>query len=244
MPEMRQSPRTNTEEIVRKFNEADAIMSAETSSGSSSSSDRKVEVVDIRYEELSSDNLRVAQELVEKVFALEKGVAAADLEHQVHKQGTEAEREIPEGSGEAYNEQHWIARDKAGKLLGITGRYDVAGDKPEHFWLGWFALAPELRGSGLGAALFDKVSSEGRSDGKTVLYIISSDHSDMAGNAKFYHRNSCPIVAVLNKSGSHVSKETDLSDEIIKELRQEYGSFIRDGVNIFVRKKDIKFSSE
>ena len=95
-----------------------------------------------------------------------------------------------------------------------------------------------------GAALFDKVISEGRSDGKTVLYVISSDHPDMAGNTKFYHRNGCPIVAVLNKSGSHVSKETDLSDEIIKELRQEYGSFIRDGVNIFVRKKDVVSSSE
>lgn len=62
----------------------------------------------------------------------------------------------------------------------------------------------------------------------------------MEGNAKFYHKSGFPIVAVLNQNGiSRGAESRNLPQSVVRKMREDYGSFIDDGVNIFIRRRPL-----
>ena len=198
--------------------------------------DHKIEARELSFEPLSPDNAEEVEKLVDEVFAYEKGGAGI---HVMVKSGV-VEIVAPEKIGKDYNEHYWVVRDGEGKTVGITGFNEVSGDKAEHCWLGWFALIPELRGEGLGSALLEKVISEARSLKKEALYIVATDLSEMKGNEKFYDKNGCEVVEVIDKNGIHVEKETGLPREVVKAIQEDYNEdFIKIGIKIFIRRKEL-----
>ncbi|OGG74107.1 hypothetical protein A3A40_01775 [Candidatus Kaiserbacteria bacterium RIFCSPLOWO2_01_FULL_54_20] len=227
------------EDVVKKFNEADAHAveaSALAKTQDSGQQGSALESMKLQFEPLSPENLAQAKTLCDTVFALEGDAAARDLESSL----LPIDRR-PVSDAMYSEKRYWIVRDSSGKAVGITGMYGLAGDKPEHCWLGWFALMPGLTGHRLGTQMLDHTMREAGKEGKTDLYVISSDHPDMAGNAKFYRENRCPIVAVLNNSGNHISKDgAELSQPLIRGTREHYQSFIDQGVNIFIRRRSIE----
>ena len=219
------------EQIVQSFNEADVKRVEEAARMKPTSVRQETfEAMQLQFEKLSPENLEEAKVFADKVFTLEGDAASKNLEAIIAR----------EANPLAGNQNYWIAKDVAGNLAGITGLYELTGDRTEHCWLGWFALQPELRGRSVGTKMLDFTIREAVAQKKTDLYIAASDHPDMAGNAKFYHQNSCPIVAVLNSSGNHIGSEArELSQPIIRGIRDYYQTFIDAGFNMMIRRRSI-----
>lgn len=88
----------------------------------------------------------------------------------------------------------WTALSPGGEVLGVTGLYAVAGDR-EALWLGWFCVAPEARGQGIGGALLDFSIAEARRSGRRLLRLhTSTDAGERAAQA-LYDSRGLRIVA-------------------------------------------------
>ena len=234
MVEFERNAEAEGQRVVETFNTVDARMVQKGAKERVDLTEREgQEAVRLSFEPLSVKNLEEAQALCNVVFALEGETASKDLESSLSRVSN-ADTTFTEGL-------YWLAKDSSGRVAGITGVYGLVGDKPQHCWLGWFALKPSLRGHTLGTQMLEFTMKEAEKQEKTNLYIISSDHPDMAGNAKFYHQNDCPIVAVLNSFGSHVGTDgRQLPQSIIRGTREHYRSFIDGGVNIFIRRRKLE----
>lgn len=204
--------------------------------------DQKVESSELVFEPLSPANAEEAMELVDKIFAYEKGGAGI---HILVKSGV-VEVVAPEKTGKDYKEHYWVVRNGNGRAIGITGLNEVSGDKAEHCWLGWHGLVPEMRGKGLGAILLERVVAEARSLGKRELFIVSTDLPEMQGNRKFYEKNGCEIVETIDKSNSRVHKDAGLSREIVREIQKDHQGLFEEmpEMKVFIWKKDLKSSTE
>ena len=193
-----------------------------------------VEGMKIRFEALTEQRLPQVTALVNEVFALEGDTAGKDLATAIGV--------IDRSNAAAMytDARYWVALDDANNVIGVTGIYGLANDLQEHSWLGWFAVKPELHGQRAGEKMIEFTTEEARKAGKTDLFIITTDHPDMAGNAMFYHRNQCPVVAVLDSAGNHIGNEgKTLPLQVIRANREYYQSFIDEGLRVMIRRRKL-----
>ncbi len=228
----------NDQKVVDHFNQSDAgwVQASEMVKAQKELSDAKLEMIEVSFERLSRDNVDEAKKMMDEVFALEKGLAGRDLESQIYP-----DRHTDIAHGTEINKNYWIVKNEVGEMIGITGFSGFEDDKAEHCWIGWFGLKPGIRGGDLGAQLLDKIMQEAITQGKTEMYTITSDHQDMAGNAKFYHQNGFPIVTVLDQRGAHRGMGSEkLSQPMVRKMQEDYAGFVETGVNIFIRHRELK----
>jgi len=173
---------------------------------------------ELTFEYLDLSNMEEAKKFVGQVFAYEKQIAEDHIEKKAEIVDILPQREI----GKDYRERYWIVRDENNKMIGITGFNELSGDEPDHCWLGWFALDPALRGKGLGRALLEKVETEALAAGKKELFIVTTDLPSMKGNAAFYEKEGCSVIAVIKKDTVEV-KENVVSDAVLDAIQKDHG---------------------
>jgi GNAT superfamily N-acetyltransferase len=110
---------------------------------------------------LSKNKLDEAISLVAKIFPdrEDRKIARINLEESL----------FLKNSGKWY----WVAADKSGKLVGVTGLYLDAKDE-DVIWLGWFGVHPEYRRLGIGSCLLEYTSGEAKRRGFNCLKIYTS----------------------------------------------------------------------
>ncbi|MFN3482919.1 MAG: GNAT family N-acetyltransferase, partial [Rhabdaerophilum calidifontis] len=67
----------------------------------------------------------------------------------------------------------WLAVAEE-RVVGMVGLYAQVADRHEANWLGWFCVAPERRGCGLGRRLMDLALAEARASGRRFLRLYTS----------------------------------------------------------------------
>jgi GNAT superfamily N-acetyltransferase len=142
----------------------------------------------------------------------------------------------PEGD-HVQSERWWVATDKAGEPLGIAGLYQYSADRPDHVWLNWFALRQDLQGTGFGVLMLEHTMAWARQGKKSKIFMLTDDHPSMQGNAKFYQREGCAVVAVLDKAGIHADADCDIPHGVLQYLYAQHKEWIDDGVTWFLRSK-------
>ncbi len=164
---MERLPETD-QQVIERANDAVArrIGMDQTLRSGATTSEGK-ESIDIRFENLSQENLEDASELVNRVFTPRLRVAGKDLARAF----SESVKGFEKRDGQIeYNQRYWVARNPEGKIVGVTGFTQAADDSPDHAWLGWFCIDPDLRGSGTGEKLLNHTANESRSAGIKDLY--------------------------------------------------------------------------
>lgn len=78
--------------------------------------------------------------------------------------------------------EYWLAVNKQGKILGMTGLY-IDNKDEKVVWLGWFGVHPQHRHQGLGSILlrFSITEAVKRGFSKLKLYT-SSDKNELAAH--------------------------------------------------------------
>jgi N-acetylglutamate synthase-like GNAT family acetyltransferase len=190
------------------------------------------EYVPFVVEPLTRETLESAAALVDAVFESDQGHAGRDIRAIFEQR--------PLRSAE-YEHHYWVIRDKAGAVAGICGLNEMTGDLAGNAWLGWFALSPELRGSGLGQPALAFICAEARKLGKKDLYIMTEDHPETVGNYKFYQREGCKVVAVFDRAGIHADTGScAVPPNVLQRLYlDEVPSITTKGVTWFVRRKQL-----
>lgn len=75
-----------------------------------------------------------------------------------------------------------------GKIIGTTGIYHLNTDPDDTVWLGWFCIAPEHRGRGLGRKLLEWTMDLARSRSFRKLKLYTSDDPDLANSEILYDK--------------------------------------------------------
>lgn len=184
----------------------------------------------MRLSRMEDRHMESARNLVQKVFSMNAEHAAADISSIAVKN--------PLSTIEG-NHEYWVLEDKQGSVIGITGMNEVAGDSPDHVWLGWFAVGEELQGTEMGIIMLEYTMQNARMRGKKELYILSDNHPSMASNYKFYHREGCAVVAVLDREGIHVDGSCTLNDKTLQAMYAECEEWIHEDVTWYIRKKQL-----
>lgn len=83
---------------------------------------------------------------------------------------------------------YWVLPDYTGTLVGFTGLYTRLGDDPTVAWLGWFGVAPEARGRGLGRAILESTIAIAVARGFTALRLYTTDSPNEAVAQKLYEK--------------------------------------------------------
>lgn len=95
--------------------------------------------------------------------------------------------------------RYWVAvaDGNDGNVLGTTGLYSTRKDRYEARWLGWFCVAPEVRGEGIGARLLDHAVAEARREGARVLRVETSDDAREAAAQRLYDSRKLTVTKVV-----------------------------------------------
>ena len=88
-------------------------------------------------------------------------------------------------SWKAPDARFWVA-EAGDRLLGVCGAVADDGEGEGVWWLGWFYLAPDARGAGLGLRLFQKACRHARKHGGRKLFIDTSSSDGYAKARRFY----------------------------------------------------------
>lgn len=119
--------------------------------------------------------------------------------------------------GTRYGE-FWLAIAE-GRVVGTIGLYTTREDENEANWLGWFCVAPEQRGRGIGRMLMDFAIGKARESGRRYLRLYTSTDGNEAAAQQLYEAYGLPVVEsetplIWRLAGSDVSllyRERDLS---------------------------------
>ncbi|UCD51832.1 MAG: GNAT family N-acetyltransferase [Phycisphaerales bacterium] len=94
----------------------------------------------------------------------------------------------------------WGAVDEgADEVIATTGLYSYLRDAEEAVWLGWFCVAPERRGEGIGSMMLDFSIERAREAGKRYFRLYTSDDPDGAAAQRLYEKKGFAIVKVKKK---------------------------------------------
>lgn len=76
---------------------------------------------------------------------------------------------------------YWVAVERDGKTIGITGLYKDPHDK-DTVWLGWFGVHPGYRRRGIGSTLLEFTIKEAKRRGFSILklYTFSGENEKVA----------------------------------------------------------------
>jgi GNAT superfamily N-acetyltransferase len=81
----------------------------------------------------------------------------------------------------------YVLKDN-GKIIGTTGLYHLKTDAPTDIWLGWFCIAPNYRGKGLGRKLLEWTMGRAREEGFEKLKLYTSDDPGLEVSQKLYEK--------------------------------------------------------
>jgi GNAT superfamily N-acetyltransferase len=97
------------------------------------------------------------------------------------------------GLGGIRSGRFWVAvRDNA--VVGTVGLYTRAQDAREAVWLGWFCVAPEARGDGIGGRLLEFVLKEAKSMQVRYLRLYTSTDPNERAAQGVYERAGLSIM--------------------------------------------------
>jgi GNAT superfamily N-acetyltransferase len=72
---------------------------------------------------------------------------------------------MPERKGQRFL-KYWVGVDQdTGAIVATTGLYNLVTDPPDEAWLGWYSVAPGMRGKGLGRTTLEWTMDQARSAG-------------------------------------------------------------------------------
>jgi len=89
----------------------------------------------------------------------------------------------------------WLASERE-TVLGIVGLYEHRSNRHEALWLGWFAVAPEARGKGVGGRLLRHAINEARASGRRSLRLYTSTDPNEEAAQAVYERHGFRITSV------------------------------------------------
>jgi GNAT superfamily N-acetyltransferase len=84
--------------------------------------------------------------------------------------------------------RHYFSTCRSRHLAAITGLHHYEWGPPENVWLGWFAVAPEFQGSGLGTALFNLIQNRAYEMGFRKMFIETYSSPTFNRARRFYAR--------------------------------------------------------
>lgn len=88
---------------------------------------------------------------------------------------------------------YWVVLGNRSQVIGVTGLYELDEDRPTADWIGWFGVAPEARGQGLGTRLLRYTIDQARQRQKRYLRLYTSDHPNEAQANTLYERHGFPV---------------------------------------------------
>jgi GNAT superfamily N-acetyltransferase len=98
-------------------------------------------------------------------------------------------------SGKSY----WVAVNRNGKIIGLTGLYLDLEDK-KTVWLGWFGVHPEQRRQGIGSFLLGYTIKEATRRGFAKLTIYTSTAKNERAAHKVYELYGFAILRVCRQN--------------------------------------------
>lgn len=104
----------------------------------------------------------------------------------------------------------WIVKGDDGSVSGISGLYSLRKDRHEALWLGWFAVRPSSRGTGLGTALLNKAIDEAKMRGAGFLRLYTTDSDLIEGGKeaqRMYERHGLMVKSQKRIVGGVVIDE-------------------------------------
>jgi|GEM_PF-1620688 len=160
----------------------------------------------IRIVPLSKKYLDEANLLVEKIFLYkqDRKIARINLEESLFLRN----------SGKWY----WVAIDKSGKLVGVTGLYLDTKDE-DVIWLGWFGVHPEYRRQGMGTFLFEfTIKAAKRREFKTIKIYTSTDKHERAAHRMYESYEFKKINCCRTAEDIYYIKDLEADDAKTGEL--------------------------
>lgn len=144
-------------------------------------------MMELVYEPLSKENIEECIALLHSVFpedALSKDNPGKALRASVYQ---EDNKEFWE-KYHCKTLEYLLVRDTASHLVGMTGFYTNTNEPDDVVWLGWFFVAPEYRGKGLGRKILEWSISEARSRGYRLFRLYTSDDPNEAAAQPLYEK--------------------------------------------------------
>lgn len=140
----------------------------------------------LKIEPLDRDNIDAALKLVNTEFPPEEqGSEVADSGF-IASLDPEKNKDWLEMAEIRKDIRYWVA-EVYDKVVGTTGLYSYdRPDEKDAAWIGWTAVDPEVRGKGIGSALYEKVIAEAIAAGKKYLRVYVSDYpAELEANRKY-----------------------------------------------------------
>jgi len=144
---------------------------------------------DIRIVELSEENVDETVKLIIEIFDNESSefdYPRKWLPASLH-QDSEEIKELYKKSG-TIDVEYYVAIDLNKKVVGVTGYYTRKADYKNTFWLGWFAVSKEYRGTGLARELLDLIIKKAKKAGMKYLKLYTSDDEVERAAQVFYEK--------------------------------------------------------
>lgn len=86
---------------------------------------------------------------------------------------------------------YWVAIDEATtQVIGLTGLYCESEDEKEAEWLGWFCVAPQFRGKGIGKELLEFTINQAKAKAKRYLRLYTWEHPSSEVARRLYLKHS------------------------------------------------------
>jgi GNAT superfamily N-acetyltransferase len=101
------------------------------------------EQIKLSYEGMSRENFEEALALGKEIFPYDSELLEQNYQLSLDKSDSQWEK---------YRMlDYYVARDEeTGKIVAITGLYNLKNHGEDEVWLGWYGVLPEMRGKGLG----------------------------------------------------------------------------------------------
>ena len=121
--------------------------------------------------------------------------------------------------------EYWVAKDKDGKVIGITGLYraDNGTERKTTVWLGWFGVDPGHRKKGIGSSLLAFTIEEARRRKFKTLKLYTSLHQNEEAAHRLYEAHGFRKIGTFRDTET-VYYQKDLREEEVKIMRKPMGT--------------------
>lgn len=91
-------------------------------------------------------------------------------------------------SQNVHDGRRYFVATAEGRVVGITGLHCYEWGPPDVTWMGWFAVAKEFHGCGLGAFLMRETIDVAKTLGYRKLFVETYSSNEFARARKFYEK--------------------------------------------------------